>query len=83
MARSATVACSHSAASAIIAFSSASIFRLGSITIDSVYHDGANTVQIKPLASKLRSTSPKHRALQTRMGRVLGDASFVSILIAQ
>ena len=62
MARSATVACSLSASSAIFAFSSAAIFRLGSFIIGSVYRAGANTAPTKPMVPKFGSTSPKHRA---------------------
>lgn len=62
MARSATVACSLSASSAIFASSSASIFRLGSFITGSVYRDGANTAPNKPIVAKFGSTSPKNRA---------------------
>src|SRR6266540_3838389 len=53
----ATVACSRSASRAILAFSAASIFRLGFFIIVSVYHDGADPTPIKPPVPKSGSTS--------------------------
>src|SRR6266540_1986690 len=57
----ATVACSRSASRAILAFSAASIFRLGFFIIVSVYHDGADPTPIKPPVPKSGSTSVRHR----------------------